>query len=122
MATLNKHGAKLMMKHSAHCATDVTGFGILGHLRNLAASQLAEVDFELTRLPILANALRVDKQRHDFKLIEGFSAETSGGLLVALPQETATQFAEESKGWIVGRVVKGSRQGRIIEDVEVIAV
>jgi selenide,water dikinase len=36
MATLNKTSAGLMIKHGAHGATDVTGFGILGHANNLA--------------------------------------------------------------------------------------
>lgn len=36
MGTLNKNGAKLMKKYKAHAATDVTGFGILGHLGYLA--------------------------------------------------------------------------------------
>lgn len=31
MATLNKDSAKLMRKYKAHGATDITGFGILGH-------------------------------------------------------------------------------------------
>jgi len=36
MGTLNKVGAELMKKYSAHACTDVTGFGILGHCNNLA--------------------------------------------------------------------------------------
>lgn len=39
MATLNKIGAVLMKKHNAHAATDVTGFGILGHSNYLAEAQ-----------------------------------------------------------------------------------
>lgn len=31
MATLNKNSAKLMKKYKSHGATDITGFGILGH-------------------------------------------------------------------------------------------
>jgi selenide,water dikinase len=38
MARLNRNAAKLMHKYGAHAATDVTGFGILGHGRNLAAN------------------------------------------------------------------------------------
>jgi selenide,water dikinase len=61
MATLNKTSAELMIKHNANAATDVTGFGILGHAQNLARNQRAQVDFEITHLPIFRNALRVDK-------------------------------------------------------------
>lgn len=81
MARLNRTGAKLMQKYGkcsrlqshqhsvtrlasmsmpslssslavgAHGATDVTGFGILGHARNLASSQKAPVSFKIHMLP-----------------------------------------------------------------------
>jgi selenide, water dikinase len=35
MSTLNKNGAQLMKKYGCHGATDVTGFGLLGHAENL---------------------------------------------------------------------------------------
>ena len=38
MATLNKNSANLMKKYKSNGATDVTGFGILGHTKNLAAA------------------------------------------------------------------------------------
>ena len=55
MMTLNKNAAKLMKKYGAHGATDVTGFGILGHANNLAQCQIEEVDFVLESLPFLKN-------------------------------------------------------------------
>ena len=39
MATLSLVGAKLIHKYRAHAATDVTGFGILGHANYLAQAQ-----------------------------------------------------------------------------------
>ena len=44
MGRLNRNAAKLMLKYGAHAATDVTGFGILGHAQNLSDNQQAEVD------------------------------------------------------------------------------
>jgi len=38
MATLNKAAAELMHKYRSHGATDITGFGLLGHTQNLAAA------------------------------------------------------------------------------------
>lgn len=96
MGTLNKSSAEAMLRHGAHGATDVTGFGLLGHAENLAANQTASVDYVLTSLPMIANTVRCDKQVFDFKLIEGYSAETSGGLLVALPAESAEEYAAET--------------------------
>lgn len=79
MARLNKTGAKLMHRFHAHAATDVTGFGIIGHAKNLAANQKDDVSFVLDSLPIHANMAAVAKASSiNFKLFDGYSAETSG--------------------------------------------
>ena len=79
MARLNKTAAKLMHKFNAHAATDVTGFGILGHAENLAANQKAEVSFVIESLPIYTHMTAVAKASPiNFKLLDGYSAETSG--------------------------------------------
>merc|ERR1719348_865314 len=84
MARLNLIGARLMHKYGATAATDVTGFGILGHAKNLAENQLASVDFELHTLPVIKNMVKVAKSVGNiFQLLQGFSAETSGGLLMS---------------------------------------
>merc|ERR1719500_1635274 len=57
MARLNLTGAKLMHKYKAGAATDVTGFGILGHAQNLAQNQQDKVDLELHTLPIIRGML-----------------------------------------------------------------
>lgn len=129
MCRLNKVGAQLMHTYQAHSATDVTGFGVLGHLQNQVDSQLASVDFELHTLPILTHMLAVDKAcNHMFQLLAGFSAETSGGLLLCLPADKAAAYVAEIErlegepAWIVGRVVEGTRRARILEDVAIIQV
>jgi selenide,water dikinase len=54
MAHLNKNSAKLMMKHQSHGATDITGFGLLGHAQNLAkVQQIEPLDFVIHTLPII---------------------------------------------------------------------
>ena len=79
MAHLNRNAAKLMHKYHAHACTDVTGFGILGHAQNLVANQKESVSFVINKLPILANMAAVYKVCGiNFKLLDGFSAETSG--------------------------------------------
>ena len=81
MARLNRNAADLMHKYDAHGATDVTGVGILGHARNLVANQKSEVSFVLHTLPILANMVKIFKACGvNFKLLEGYSAETSGDI------------------------------------------
>jgi selenide,water dikinase len=120
MRRLNCNGARLMRKYRAHGATDVTGFGLLGHTRNLAAAQPVAVHLVIDTLPILAGAAEADTLlRGHYKLLQGLSAETSGGLLVALESDAAARaFADElaqafgERAWIVGRVEAASGDGR----------
>ncbi len=71
--------ARLMHKYNAHGATDVTGFGLLGHATNLARVQKNEVGFVIHNLPIIAKMAAVSKACGNmFGLLQGHSAETSG--------------------------------------------
>ena len=131
MMRLNRNGAKLMHKYKAHAATDVTGFGIMGHANNLAKNQKEKaLCFLIDTLPIIAKMDIVEEnQNHPFKLLKGLSAETSGGLLIAIPPENAELFIEEIQkldnepAWIIGRVVKNGHQENIAkfaEDIKII--
>ncbi|XP_028979914.1 selenide, water dikinase 2 [Esox lucius] len=130
MATLNRTAAGLMHRFQAHAATDVTGFGLLGHARNLATTQRAEVAFVIHNLPIIAKMAAISKACGNlFNLLGGTSSETSGGLLVCLPREQAARFCAEVKGqgsgggaWIIGIVEKGERGARIIDKPRIIEV
>jgi len=111
MARLNRNACKLMHKYGAHAATDITGFGIIGHGRNLAKNQKQSVHFEIHSLPIIRSMKEVDDKVAMFKLIEGFSAETSGGLFICIPSDKAELFCKELEeidefpAWIIGRVI-----------------
>ncbi|ORC90339.1 putative selenophosphate synthetase [Trypanosoma theileri] len=113
MKRLNRAAARLMRKYGAHGATDVTGFGILGHAGNLAAAQEENVCIVLDKLPIYKGAVKASKLMSDkYRLFEGYSAETSGGLLVAFGDRvTAEKYIKElieadgELAWIVGNVV-----------------
>jgi len=113
MVRLNRTAAILMHKYGARGATDITGFGPKGHISNLAENQRSmlgrgdKFEFFVDTLPVIAGMAKVAQtlQREqvlDFKLIEGYSAETSGGLLVILPREKARAFCAEMEredGW-----------------------
>jgi len=134
MARLNLTAAKLMHKHGAHGATDVTGFGILGHAQNLARNQKAAIEFELHTLPIIRHMKAVDDKVNMFSLMKGFSSETSGGLLICLPEDKAATFCKELEeidkypAWVVGRVIKSKSEDqtqnkcRILENPTIIEV
>jgi len=73
-----------MHKYGAHGATDVTGFGILGHAKNLASVQKNAVDFVIQKLPIIAKMASVAQACGiNFSLLQGYSAETSGMISVS---------------------------------------
>lgn len=128
MATLNLNSASLMQKYGSHGATDITGFGLLGHADNLAQAQKQSVDLLFHSLPVFAQMDQPVEGMPDFKVTGGYSAETSGGILTMLPAAKAKDFVKESeevfgqKAWIVGDVVEGSRSAKIRADAQVIQV
>ena len=129
MKRLNKIGAQLMHKHHAHAATDVTGFGILGHLDALVKLQTRDVSFELHTLPILAGMARLSAAAPGFRLLQGYSAETSGGLMICLSPEDAHAYIAEIQqlegepAWIIGKVTEGGgRAAKLNEDYKIIEV
>lgn len=130
MARLNRNGALLMQKYGATAGTDVTGFGILGHLQNLAENQVSAVGMDLEVMPMIAGTKSVNDTVFNFRLSVGYSAETSGGLLICLPDDAAAEgFISElqkmdgSPAWKVGRVTSdSSRKARISEDIKYLEV
>lgn len=75
-----------MHKYNAHGATDVTGFGLLGHANNLAKIQTNEVGFVIHNLPVIAKMAAITKAcQSQFRLMQGYSPETSGDCLLKYP-------------------------------------
>lgn len=68
-----------MHKYKAHAATDVTGFGILGHCQNLAKYQKAKVKFVIHTLPVIKDVLLIAQiMGAKQKFLTGTAPETSG--------------------------------------------
>jgi len=112
MATLNRDAAEVMMNFPVHACTDVTGFGLLGHLAEMVAGSGLGVHIQANRVPILKEALEyaamglipagMYKNRKfreymvDFStsvdiLIQDvlFDPQTSGGLLICVAQDSS---------------------------------
>jgi selenide,water dikinase len=129
MARLNKTGSRLMLKHNVHAGTDVTGFGFLGHAQNLMDNQVAEVGCLLHTVPCIRNTLKVNDDVFNFRLRLGYSAETSGGLLISMTHDDAKAYIADIKAedqcdaWIVGKVVADpNRKAIITEDATFLEV
>ncbi|KAL6740381.1 hypothetical protein Aduo_013740 [Ancylostoma duodenale] len=134
MTRLNRNAAKMLHKYNAHASTDVTGFGILGHADNLSRAQTSKVRFVIDVLPIIEYMDEIARKMpngNGFNLFGGTSAETSGGLLVAVSPKCAEGFVRDMEAmdghpaWIVGRVEKleeGVNHAIIQEHFNVISV
>jgi selenide, water dikinase len=128
MTTLNRDAAAAARAAGAHALTDVTGFGLLGHLHELthASGLAAEVDAEavpaidgVPRLLALGDRAIAGGTKRNRRYVEAFTtwgegvaparrwllcdAMTSGGLLAAVPPDRATDVP----GTVVGRLVEG---------------
>lgn len=120
MAALNKDAAELMLRFGAHAATDVTGFGLIGHLSEMASSSRLTAQVDLALVPAFAESLEclraevipgaTERNKESFSewvqlagrgdgaLVDLlYDAQTSGGLLVALPESDAEAYIEAMK-------------------------
>jgi selenide,water dikinase len=118
MATLNAAAAEAMVAAGARAATDITGFGLMGHGRNLARGSGLTLHLRAADLPLfpgalelaragvasggakrgkanLAGQVRVAEGLDEGRVTIAFDAETSGGLLIAIPVARAGQLEAE---------------------------
>ncbi len=142
MARLNRDAARLMVEFGAHACTDVTGFGLMGHLGAMAAAGGVDVEIVWDDLPVLPGVLQcladgivpgaVERNREasGAVLVAGdgvdpamadlcFDPQTSGGLLIAVAEENFTPLLEalrdagDSQAACIGGV-SGSGEGRVL--------
>ena len=118
MAMLNKYAAEVVHRYPVHAVTDVTGFGLLGHAFEMVQGSGLGLELYASRVPILSGTRRhaesglipsgskrnmayvkdyVDFAEGIDEMTKSIFADavTSGGLLVALPEEYAASFLEE---------------------------
>lgn len=138
MLKLNRTAAELAALVNIHAATDITGFGLLGHAAEMARASGVAMRFRTGDLPLLPGAINyaragifpggLDRNR-DFLATDQYvryapdveeayqlilcDPQTSGGLLFALTPACATQllrhFADVGQGgWVVGEVRSGA--------------
>src|SRR3954470_13751265 len=127
MTTLNAAASEQARAARAHALTDVTGFGLLGHLHELAAASGLSAEVDAAAVPAIDGVLELladdaalaggsRRNRADAETFTTWDpgvpeprrrlvtdAMTSGGLLAAV----APQRADEIDGWVVGRLVAG---------------
>ena len=133
MSTLNNKSAEVMQKIGVNACTDVTGFGLLGHTWEVAAGSGVEITIQGSDVPCFEPAkeyaemglvpeggysnkehfgdkVEVDEQIDSMLIDLLFDPQTSGGLLISVPQERATDLllalddAGVSEAVVVGEV------------------
>ena len=124
------------MRGLANSATDITGYGLVGHLVEMAQGSAVGIEISISKIPIHTGVVeilksgiiepgigmnlnsfstQVDKKDVDETLsLLVFGSETSGGLAIALPENKLEEFKKKYKGslTIIGRVTKENK-GRV---------
>jgi selenide,water dikinase len=116
MLSLNKTASKAAVAAGSNSATDVTGFGLLGHGLNIAESSKADLIINNSKVPLMNKVDELAAAEKGKKLSLS-DPQTSGGLLISLPSSGMKKFEQLMKRgkapyWIIGEVIKG--RGRII--------
>ena len=124
MTTTNRTAAEAMLKVGVNAATDVTGFGILGHATNMA--QLSQVSIEIRTLPVIKWTPRIAEVLR-IPLLEGEGVETSGGLLISVSLRKVDQLLKELRNqgvgaFEIGAVKEGGREAHVQKGVKVVEV
>jgi selenide,water dikinase len=121
MLTLNQAACERMLEFDVHGCTDVTGFGFIGHAREMALGSGATAEIEVDRVQFLPGAIEyaragaipgglknnkefascvVELAREIPEEIENllYDPQTSGGLLIALPEPDAAELVKRLEG------------------------
>ena len=133
MMTLNKYARDIMVQYRVHACTDVTGFGVMGHLLEMAQGSEAQIHIDVSGLTLIPQSLELARlgvlpaglyrNRHFAEeWVDGgnvelavqdllYDPQTSGGLMMAVEAEDAPALLETLKAdsrvpapQLVGRV------------------
>jgi selenide,water dikinase len=139
MLLLNRRACESMLAMDAHACTDVTGFGLLGHAREMAMASGVTLEIEAGAVRMLPGALEYARMgaiagglRNNREFISGclevarelpqevdallYDPQTSGGLLIALPERDASKLVESyPEAYRIGCVLpRGNAAIRIV--------
>ena len=124
MTKSNLEVAQAMNEVGVSAATDITGFGLLGHASNV--SELSDVHVIIDTMPVIKGTIKL-AEFFGHKLASGFGAETAGGMLAFMDSTKVELFknllAEDGLPcWTVGKVMKsnGSPCALLAQDVQFI--
>ena len=135
MTMLNDGASEAMLAADAHAATDVTGFGLLGHADNMARASGVRLVFDASAVPSIAGVLALIEAgmipggtRHNAETHAAFTtfaplvpeavrivlsdAQTSGGLLISVAADPVDQLSRDlQKSGALAAIVGEVREG-----------
>lgn len=139
MLTLNAAAARLLGTLEVHACTDITGFGLLGHTREMAVASGLTFEIDSSAVPLLPGAHHYATQNalpgglannrefvSDCVGVEGtvakdlldllYDPQTSGGLLVSMEESQAARFCDGFPAAVrIGRVLaRGAKLIRVV--------
>jgi selenide,water dikinase len=144
MKLLNKAGADIMQEYGVRCATDITGFSLLGHALKMAQASGVTIEIDSEEVPVLAGAYELAEtgcipgaafRNQEFVepdcLIEKdvdysakmlcLDAQTSGGLFMCVSEDNAPDVRKKlidngySRACIVGRVTEKREKSIVVK-------
>jgi selenium donor protein len=138
MTTLNKEAAGVVAKFPVNSCTDVTGFGLLGHLNEILTASQVQAELYSDKIPVIKGTRKLVRQqvvpggtKANLKYIQNkvewnstpdslklilADAQTSGGLLFTLPEKPGNKIIKELKAAgiedsaIIGRIITDSHK------------
>jgi selenide,water dikinase len=137
MTALNADASRAALAVGVRCATDITGFGLLGHARHIAAASRVTIRIRLRDVPALPGAreawrrgLRIGGAERNMEYLEPLVAwndaseedrallvdpQTSGGMLVAVPADRVAEYLSRVPNAVeIGEVVAAGEQGLVL--------
>jgi selenide,water dikinase len=134
MCALNRDASEIALKFDVHAGTDVTGYGLLGHAREMATSSGVSLIFDASRVEFLPEARDYSREgfipgglKRNSEFLAGcvefaahvppevrnlfFDPQTSGGLLLAVDGEDAAPLLQALRD----REIPASEIGKVIE-------
>jgi selenide,water dikinase len=130
MLTLNRAACEAMLEFEVHGCTDVTGFGLLGHAREMAIASKVTIEIDPRAVRFLPGAIDYARQgaipgglknNREFIAcsVEGtsefddllYDPQTAGGLLISLPEQDAAHLERKfPAAYRIGRVTVSQRK------------
>jgi len=135
MLTLNRRACEAMLAFDVHGCTDITGFGLIGHVREMALASRVTIEIEAGAVRFLPGAVDYARQgaipaglknNREFasSCVEGqwelndllYDPQTSGGLLISLPEADGVALERAyPEAYRIGRVMeKGQKPLRLV--------